>query len=38
MSCYCWKNLIRPDNVSALVNQSYRLGRPVPERFDLYRL
>jgi hypothetical protein len=38
MSCYPWKYMIRPDNVSALVNQSYRLGRPVPQRFNLYRL
>lgn len=38
MSYYRWKNMNRPDNVSALVNQSYRLGRPIPERFDLHRL
>jgi hypothetical protein len=38
MSYYSWKHMIRPDNVSALVNQSYRLGRPVPERVNLHRL
>jgi hypothetical protein len=38
MSYYPWKRMIRPDNVSALVNQSHRLGRPVPERFNLHRL
>jgi len=38
MSCYPWKYVIRPDNVSVLVNQSYRLGRPVPERFNLHHM
>jgi hypothetical protein len=37
MSCP-WKHMIRLDNVSTLVNQSYCLGRPVPERPNLHRL
>lgn len=37
-SCCPRKFMIRPDNVSALVNQSYRLGRPVPERLNLHHL
>ena len=38
MSCYPWKHMIRPDNVSAPVNQSYGLGGPVHEWFNLLRL
>jgi hypothetical protein len=37
MSCP-WNRMVRLDNVSALVNESYRLGGPVLERSNLHRL
>ena len=37
MSCP-WNYMVRLDNVSVLVNESYCLGGPVLERSDLHRL
>ena len=32
------KRIVHLDNVGELVNQSHRLGGPVPERLNLHRL